>query len=765
MPQPPANAFQQGTRLNVGTHKVSIIKYISAGGFATVYTCNIEPSFQGSNIACLKRVVVPSKWQLSLLRQEVDAMRRLRGNKHIVSYIDSHAARLNTENDVSKEQQYEVLLLMEYCENNGLIDFMNTRLVNKLTEKEIIDIMYQVTIGVAMCHHLRPPLIHRDIKIENVLIDSNHVFKLCDFGSSVNYMLPPKNPSELQLMKDDLMQHTTPQYRAPEMIDLTKGFPIDDKSDIWALGVFLYKLCYYTTPFESPNQTSMQDLERCILNCHQTLRFHDQPGSMFSSRLKNIIKVCLRADPRRRPNALQLLGEIAQMRGDSGVPNVVPTSVLEAREKPQQLSQQPSQSVPRQPSKSQAQLQTQPKKEPISEAKKLSPQPPPPPPTSSKPTADAFSTLDKSKFLNKLDSKIETKHISPFESEPIPSPNRPLSAYFDSGHKHKIYSQGNKSSPAVQDLVRRELQKGYKVADLGPQSTLEFLKTRENEKEVERNESGVKSAWNTLRRISTGGSTNNGGGGGDGRSGGISANNTGASEKSLRRRSIREVLTGSRRSSDENVKNTNSKTQTHTQDQVQLKTQSQAQEHREKENSIQKRMQALLEQSERPNVKKTASGYGKFTDRNVADDINSINESPYSKSSYNKKPQHQQHQQHQQQNHQHNSSLSHSHKHKHKKLSPPKVPVNLSSTRKSLSPESSIGLNKKIPPPKPKKPPTKPRKPTFLKTTGNDGAEEERGKVGNDELLESRRLSVEELSIPDIDDLEKQFAKRFPSYV
>ena len=46
-------------------------------------------------------------------------------------------------------------------------------------------------------------------------------------------------------MKDDLMQHTTPQYRAPEMIDLSKGFPIDDKLDIWALGIFLYKLCYY----------------------------------------------------------------------------------------------------------------------------------------------------------------------------------------------------------------------------------------------------------------------------------------------------------------------------------------------------------------------------------------------------------------------------------------------------------------------------------------------------------------------------------------
>ena len=71
MPQPPPNAYKAGTRLTVGSHKVSIIKYISEGGFAHVYTCTIDPPFQGSSVACLKRVVVPSKWQLSLLRQEV----------------------------------------------------------------------------------------------------------------------------------------------------------------------------------------------------------------------------------------------------------------------------------------------------------------------------------------------------------------------------------------------------------------------------------------------------------------------------------------------------------------------------------------------------------------------------------------------------------------------------------------------------------------------------------------------------------------------
>jgi AP2-associated kinase len=46
----------------------------------------------------------------------------------------------------------------------------------------------------------------------------------------------------------DINTHTTIQYRAPEMVDVYQRRVIDEKSDIWALGVLLYKLCYYTTP-------------------------------------------------------------------------------------------------------------------------------------------------------------------------------------------------------------------------------------------------------------------------------------------------------------------------------------------------------------------------------------------------------------------------------------------------------------------------------------------------------------------------------------
>ena len=163
MNQPQIPTYQAGTILTVGSHKVRIIKYLTSGGYAQIYSCEVSPpdTFIGSNVGCLKRVIVPDKPSLNTLRAEVDAMKLLRGNKHVVSYIDSHAAKSNLQ-----DGSYEVFLLMEFCERGGLIDFLNTRLQNRLTEQEVLDIFIQVCQGVASMHALQPPLIHRDIKID-----------------------------------------------------------------------------------------------------------------------------------------------------------------------------------------------------------------------------------------------------------------------------------------------------------------------------------------------------------------------------------------------------------------------------------------------------------------------------------------------------------------------------------------------------------------------------------------------------------------------
>lgn len=301
MNQPDIPNYNPGTVLTVGTHHVKVLSYLTSGGFAQVYSAEIQPAdpFVESNVACLKRVIVPDKPSLNSLRAEVDAMKLLRNNKHVVSYIDSHAAKSSFPNG-----SYEVFLLMEYCAGGGLIDFMNTRLQNRLQEYEVLNIMSQVTQGIAAMHALQPPLIHRDIKIENVLISHTGQYKVCDFGSVSGAIRPPQNPQEFAYVQHDVLKNTTAQYRSPEMIDLYRGHSIDEKSDIWALGVFLYKLCYYTTPFEKGGELAI---------LHSRFQFPAQP--IYSDRLKGLIRRMLMEQPDQRPNVCQLLEEVSRMQG------------------------------------------------------------------------------------------------------------------------------------------------------------------------------------------------------------------------------------------------------------------------------------------------------------------------------------------------------------------------------------------------------------------------------------------------------------------
>jgi serine/threonine protein kinase len=177
---------------------------------------------------------------------------------------------------------------------------MNAHLKTKLTVDRIVKIMYQITLALDSMHKIG--LIHRDLKIENVLRDSQGDFKLADFGSASNFIPPPKSKEELQYVANDIIRNTTPQYRAPEMIDLYRNIPIDDKSDIWALGVFLYKLMYYTTPFERQGELAI---------LHGYFEFPHAP--QYPSLLKNLVIIMLQVSPVARPNTFQVITEICRL--------------------------------------------------------------------------------------------------------------------------------------------------------------------------------------------------------------------------------------------------------------------------------------------------------------------------------------------------------------------------------------------------------------------------------------------------------------------
>ncbi|CCH61315.1 hypothetical protein TBLA_0E02590 [Henningerozyma blattae CBS 6284] len=306
--------YPAGTPVAVGSHKVEVIKYIAEGGFAQIYTVKFierlnefaslpggnqnQKPLQPGDIACLKRVLVNDDNGLNEMRNEVNVMQKLQGAPCVVQYYDSNASHRS-----DSAPGYEVLLLMEFCPNNSLLDYMNDRLATRLSEKEIMKIMYDTTLGIAQLHYLKTPLIHRDIKIENVLVDQENNFKLCDFGSTSICFPIVTNHRDIAIFTQNIYVNTTPQYRSPEMIDLYRYQPIDEKSDIWALGVFLYKLLFFTTPFERTGQFAI---------LHSKYEF---PKNNYSSKLINLIIIMLAENPSVRPNIYQVLQYLCSING------------------------------------------------------------------------------------------------------------------------------------------------------------------------------------------------------------------------------------------------------------------------------------------------------------------------------------------------------------------------------------------------------------------------------------------------------------------
>ncbi|KAG0367330.1 hypothetical protein BGZ54_004052 [Gamsiella multidivaricata] len=304
----PQGTILPGTTIQLGRYTVVIDRYIAEGGFAHVYLATLA---NGSGFpVVVKRIAVADKERLAIVNKEIETMKRLGKHKNIVEYMDSCMGKLEGGG-------YEVLILMEYCGGGPVIDLMNRRLQHRLTEPEILKIFSNVCEAVAYLHYSDPPILHRDIKVENILL-SNNDYKLCDFGSATTNILRgdniPRNVKDIQLLEEEINNHTTLQYRAPEMLDLYMRKGIDEKIDIWALGVLLYKLCYYTTPFEEQGQLA-------ILNVRYTIPEHP----MFSPGLISLFQSMLKEDPKQRPNIYQVMKVTSALRGLScPIQNIYP---------------------------------------------------------------------------------------------------------------------------------------------------------------------------------------------------------------------------------------------------------------------------------------------------------------------------------------------------------------------------------------------------------------------------------------------------------
>ena len=124
------------------------------------------------------------------------------------------------------ETEEFLYLILEYISGCSLQEYIKKKPERRLDEADACRIFFQIVQALEYCHSKN--VAHRDIKLENILLDSVNNIKLIDFGFSTNYPTGQKTKTFCG----------TPSYMAPEIVSRIEysGPPVD----IWACGVLLF---------------------------------------------------------------------------------------------------------------------------------------------------------------------------------------------------------------------------------------------------------------------------------------------------------------------------------------------------------------------------------------------------------------------------------------------------------------------------------------------------------------------------------------------
>lgn len=161
--------------------------------------------------------------------REIRVMRQLSGHIGIARLLE-----------FSETPQY-LYLIMEYCAGGSLLDYVRSR--RRLTENEALGLFQQLLAAVQHCH--RRGVVHRDIKLENILLDGRGGLRLIDFGLC-GYFVPDKC----------LRCHCgSPSYAAPEIV--ARREYIATPVDVWSAGVVLYAMLAGYLPFQAKEKKAL----------------------------------------------------------------------------------------------------------------------------------------------------------------------------------------------------------------------------------------------------------------------------------------------------------------------------------------------------------------------------------------------------------------------------------------------------------------------------------------------------------------------------
>eukprot|EP01117_Protostelium_nocturnum_P000121 TRINITY_DN101_c0_g2_i1.p1 TRINITY_DN101_c0_g2~~TRINITY_DN101_c0_g2_i1.p1 ORF type:complete len:699 (-),score=259.91 TRINITY_DN101_c0_g2_i1:16-2112(-) len=250
-----------------------MIETIGKGSFGAVYLARHRPS---SQLVAVKKMVIVERDDVDEINQEVAIMSQCK-SRFIVTYYGS----------CWNQAGREIWLVMEYCSGGAVSNIIN-KIKRSMTEMEIGIIVEAALMALDYLHSSGK--IHRDIKPDNILINSKGHPKLADFGVT----------GELSGNKQKMETVIgTPFFMAPEIILNTDGY--NAKVDIWALGISVLEMADQKIPYHDCNP-----MRAVYLISHEpppTLK----DESAWSPEFVDFTRSCLFKDPDQRADSQTLL--------------------------------------------------------------------------------------------------------------------------------------------------------------------------------------------------------------------------------------------------------------------------------------------------------------------------------------------------------------------------------------------------------------------------------------------------------------------------
>ncbi|QSL65039.1 hypothetical protein MERGE_002344 [Pneumocystis wakefieldiae] len=210
--------------------------------------------------------------------------RRIINEIYIHSSLERHRNILDFY--TSFEDHQNIYIVTQLCSQGSLYSFIQTQSFLPLKENFVKKIMKEIVSGLIFLHSHK--IIHRDLKLSNILLDENSIAKIADFGLS----------TILQNFSDEepMTLCGTPNYISPEII---MHGPCGLASDIWSLGCIFFCLLDNSPPFQSENIS-----EALMQITNGNLR---QLPSYVSNEAKNLVYKMLQKNPSNRIKTHEIL--------------------------------------------------------------------------------------------------------------------------------------------------------------------------------------------------------------------------------------------------------------------------------------------------------------------------------------------------------------------------------------------------------------------------------------------------------------------------